>query len=101
MVVDLASGFAALVGLGFFAAGTTGLLRFPDLYTRLHAITKADTLGLGFVALAVALQAPTPSLALKVMLVWLVALAASAISCNLMAGRALRSGRPPLEGRPR
>ena len=31
-------------GLGFYAAGSIGLLRLPDLYTRLHALTKADNL---------------------------------------------------------
>ena len=34
-------------GVGFFVAGTIALLRLPDLYTRLHALTKADNLGLG------------------------------------------------------
>ena len=39
----------ALIGAGvfFFLAGTVGLLRFPDSLTRLHALTKADNLGLG------------------------------------------------------
>ena len=97
MLADVLSVVAVVVGLGFFIAGTTGLLRFPDLYTRLHAVTKADTLGLGFIALAVALQTPTPWLAAKAALVWLVALAASAIGCNLMAGRAVRTGRAPVE----
>jgi len=36
-----------LAGAVFFLAGTLGLLRFPDVYTRLHALTKADNLGLG------------------------------------------------------
>jgi multicomponent Na+:H+ antiporter subunit G len=97
MLADVLSGVAVVLGLGFFAAGTTGLLRFPDLYTRLHAVTKADTLGLGFVALAVACQVPSPWLAAKAILVWLIALAASAVGCNLMAGRAVRTGRAPVE----
>lgn len=97
MLADVLSVVAVAMGLGFFAAGTTGLLRFPDLYTRLHAVTKADTLGLGFVALAVAFQAPSPWLAAKAVLVWLVALAASAVGCNMMAGRAVRTGRAPVE----
>ena len=37
-------------GAFFFLAGTVGLLRFPDTLTRLHALTKADNLGLGLVA---------------------------------------------------
>lgn len=34
-------------GVLFFVAGTVGLLRFPDVFSRLHAVTKADTVGLG------------------------------------------------------
>ena len=40
-----------LAGLGFLAAGSLGLLRFPDAVSRLHALTKADTLGLGLIVL--------------------------------------------------
>ncbi|MBQ0778926.1 MAG: monovalent cation/H(+) antiporter subunit G, partial [Pseudomonas sp.] len=36
-----------LAGMFFFISGTLGVLRFPDVYSRLHAVTKADTLGLG------------------------------------------------------
>ena len=36
------------IGLCFFITGTLGLLRFPDVFCRLHALTKADNLGLGF-----------------------------------------------------
>ncbi len=35
------------IGLCFFITGTLGLLRFPDVFCRLHALTKADNLGLG------------------------------------------------------
>ena len=38
-----------LAGMFFFVAGTVGLLRFPDFFTRLHALTKADNLGFGLV----------------------------------------------------
>lgn len=72
---------AALVGAGgvFFAAGLVGLLRFPDVYSRIHAVTKADTLGLGLVALGVALVQPSPVHAARVLLVWgLAALASGA-----------------------
>jgi multicomponent Na+:H+ antiporter subunit G len=44
-----------LLGAFFFLAGTLGLLRFPDVYTRLHALTKADNLGLGLTVLGLAL----------------------------------------------
>ena len=40
-VVGWLSFALTLLGTVFFLAGTMGLLRFPDVYTRLHALTKA------------------------------------------------------------
>lgn len=74
------------IGATFFLAGTVGLLRFPDAYARLHALTKADNLGLGFIVLGLALIAESPAVAVKLVLVWLVALFASAGSCYLASG---------------
>lgn len=70
---------ALLVAGGFFFfAGTVGLLRFPDVYSRLHALAKADNLGLGCVLLGLALQADSFAAALKLLLIWPLLLAASA-----------------------
>ncbi|MCL0092898.1 monovalent cation/H(+) antiporter subunit G, partial [Dehalococcoidia bacterium] len=41
--------FFLSVGALFFLIGTIALLRFPDVYTRLHGATKCDTLGLGLI----------------------------------------------------
>lgn len=57
LVLDIGSGVLLAVAVLFFVAGTVGLLRFPDLYTRLHALTKADNVGLGFAIVAMMLQA--------------------------------------------
>ena len=82
-----------LLGLGavFFLAGTVGLLRFPDALTRLHALTKADNLGLGLTCLGLAWQAGLTPVALKLLLIWLLALLASAVSCHLVARYVLRA----------
>ena len=74
-----------LAGIVFFVAGTVGLLRFPDSLTRLHALTKADNLGLGFVALGLAIHASGIILALRLVAVWLLGLAASATVSQLLA----------------
>jgi multicomponent Na+:H+ antiporter subunit G len=84
-----------LGGAFFFLAGTAGLLRFPDVYTRLHALTKADNLGLGLVVLGLAVRAPSPSVAVKLLLVWLLALLASAASAHAISRAALRAGIRP------
>jgi multicomponent Na+:H+ antiporter subunit G len=78
-----------LAGTLFFLAGSIGLLRFPDLYSRLHALTKADNLGLGLIALGVLAQADSPAFVAKVILVWLVTLATSAVVGHLIARDAL------------
>jgi len=44
-------------GLLFFIAGTVGLLRLPDALARLHALTKADNIGLGLVVVGLLPQA--------------------------------------------
>ncbi|MET0066917.1 MAG: monovalent cation/H(+) antiporter subunit G [Candidatus Thiodiazotropha sp.] len=83
------------IGLGFYLAGAVGLLRFPDLHTRLHALTKADNLGLGLLVLGVALLHGSLLIALKLLLVWLLVLAGSAASAHLIAQHALRRSDEP------
>lgn len=82
---------AVLLGAGcaFFVAGAVGLLRFPDTLTRLHALTKADNVGLGLIALAAMLWAGDALLALKIALVWFVTLLSSATASYLIARVAL------------
>jgi multicomponent Na+:H+ antiporter subunit G len=88
-LVDLISVTLLVIGGAFFLAGTVGLLRFPDVYTRLHALAKVDNLGLGFTVLGLLLQAPGLFAALKLILIWLLVLIASAIVSFLIAQRAL------------
>ena len=45
----------ALLGLFFVASAALGTLRFPDVWTRMHAITKAGTLGVGLTMVAAAI----------------------------------------------
>lgn len=85
VVPDVITVIACLGAAVFFTAGTVGLLRFPDLRSRLHALAKADSLGLGFVALAVMAQADTMAGAAKVLLVWLLALVTAATAAYMLA----------------
>jgi len=58
-----------LSGLFFFLAGTLGLIRFPDVLTRMHATTKCDTLGAGLVLIGLLFYPGTVYLRLKLVLV--------------------------------
>jgi multicomponent Na+:H+ antiporter subunit G len=88
-LADIATTLLAGLGVVFFIGGTVGLLRFPDVHSRLHALTKADNLGLGLIALGLVLQADSVALALKVILVWLLALLAAATVTQLIARTAM------------
>ena len=88
-----------VAGALFFVAGSLGLIRFPDLYARLHALTKADNLGLGLICLGLACQAPSLVAALKYLLVWGLVLIASSIGATLIASTALACGLRPRQGR--
>lgn len=88
--LDLLSALLLAAGCGFFLAGTVGLLRFPDALSRLHALTKADNLGLMLVCAAMAVQADSLRAVLQLGVVWLLALLASTVSAHLIARRALR-----------
>lgn len=92
VLLDVISAGLLIAGAFFFLAGTVGLLRFPDVYNRLHALTKADNLGLGFVVLGLALQSGSWAVALKLLFIWLLVLIAGASAAHLVAGSALRDG---------
>ncbi len=85
LVLDAFSIAAIVAGAFFYLAGTVGLLRFPDAYTRLHALTKADNLGVGLVVLGLLPQAGGGANALKMILIWLLVLLASAVASQLLA----------------
>jgi len=87
-MIDAVSTVLIVSGLGFYLAGSIGLLRLPDLYSRLHALTKADNLGLGLLIAGLALHAGDLLIALKLVLIWLAVLAASAASAHLIAQQA-------------
>ncbi len=84
-MIDALSIALLLFGAGFFFAGTVGLLRFPDVYTRLHALTKADNLGLGLIVLGLMLRAQSAADAGKLLVVWLLVLTASGAASQLVA----------------
>jgi multicomponent Na+:H+ antiporter subunit G len=89
-LLDLFSIVAIAAGALFFLAGSVGLLRFPDAYTRLHALTKADNLGLALVVIGLLPQMDSVLAALKLVVVWLLVLLSGAAVSQLIARAARR-----------
>ncbi len=76
---------AISAGLVFFLAGTVGLLRLPDALSRLHALTKADNLGLGLIVLGLLPLVPSVTMAVKLVVIWLLVQFAGATVAQLIA----------------
>jgi len=94
-LLDLFSIVAIGAGAFFYFAGTVGLLRFPDAYTRLHALTKADNLGMALVVIGLLPQVGGLLMALKLVLVWLLVILSSAAVSQLIARSARRRDARP------
>jgi multicomponent Na+:H+ antiporter subunit G len=91
--------FALFAGTAFALIGAAGILRFPDLYTRMHAASKAGTLGSGFCLLAIALLAPSADVSTRAIAAVFFFLLTAPISAHLLARAAMKSGYRPLMGR--
>ena len=85
-----------LFGAFFVLVGSVGLLRFPDFFSRLHAPTKATTLGLGAMLTAsmtyAALMQHSPGLRQALIILFL----SAPVSAHLMAKAALHLDRRPV-----
>ncbi len=92
--LDVVAVVLLVAGCAFYGAGTVGLLRFPDVFTRLHALTKADNVGLFLVCLSMALLADGIRTVLLILLVWVSGLVTATTSATLPA----RHARSTVEG---
>ncbi len=91
-VTDIITVVLLLAGAVFFLVGTVGLLRFPDVYTRLHALTKADNVGLGLMIAGLAFQVESWAVVGKLLLIWWLVLLAGASVAHLVAVTARQRG---------
>ena len=80
-----------LIGAVFTLVGSIGLVKLPDFYTRLHAPTKATTLGVGALLLSstIYFSTTTDALSLHEILVTLFLFITAPISAHLMAKAAI------------
>jgi multicomponent Na+:H+ antiporter subunit G len=83
---DALTVFLLIAGALFFTAGTVGVLRFPDTASRLHALTKADNVGLGLLMGGLATQS-NGAVAAKLALIWVLVLLSSTTTAQLLAAR--------------
>lgn len=87
-----------LLGAGglLTVTGAIGLLRFPDFFTRLHAVSVTETLATWAILLGLALQSGLTQTTLKLALVWLILLFTGPTATHALAKAALHGGLLPM-----
>ena len=92
---DLPSALLVFAGGFFLIVGGLGLVRLPDLFTRLHAAGVGDTLGVGLFVLGFMFLADIGSVTVKLLLVLLFILLTSPVATHALAKAALHGGLRP------
>jgi len=97
--LSILAGLCLLIGAVFAFAGALGLIRFPDVYSRMHAASKAGTLGSGFCLLAVAIHSPTLEILPRALIAICFFMLTAPLSAHLLARAALLAGYKPAASR--
>lgn len=93
-MLDLLATLVLWGGVFFMAVTAIGLLRLPDFYTRAHAVSKTETLGIGLIILGLILHEGFSLVSVKLALVLLFAFLANPLATHLLTRSALRSSVP-------
>ena len=94
-IVTIASAILLLVGSVFTLIGSIGIVRMPDVFTRLHAAGITDTLGAAGVLLGLVLKAGFSLLLVKLLLMLVFLLLLNPTACHALARAALHGLRRP------
>ena len=95
LIVEVLSWISILGGLFFMIVGTSGGVRMPDVYTRLHAAGMTDTMGAGLLLLGMCFQAGLTLVLVRLVLIYAFLLFTSPISTHALASAALSGGLEP------
>ncbi len=91
-MIAILTGILLLCGGILAAAAALGIVRLPDTFMRMHASTKAGTLGAGLILLAVAIHSPDTGVALRALLTSLFLLLTAPVSAHIVGRAAYHIG---------
>jgi multicomponent Na+:H+ antiporter subunit G len=97
-MIEWLSGGLFIVGATFALLAGVGVLRMPDVFTRMQASTKASTLGLGCLLAGAALRDPELAFVVRAASIAAFMLLTSAVAAHVVARAAARGGAPLWEG---
>jgi len=98
VVLDVCSWVFLTAAAFFTLVGGVGVLRMPDLFTRLHASGVSDMLGAGFLMVGLMFQAGSGLTLVKVLLLFAFFMLTSPTAAHVLAKCALHSGERPVVG---
>lgn len=87
-----------VLGILFILAGSIGIIRLPDFYSRTHSISKSDTLGVVFVIIGLVIYEGFTQSSLKLVFICLFIALSNPIGSHALARAALKKGIKPLLG---
>ncbi|MGW0733922.1 monovalent cation/H(+) antiporter subunit G [Streptomyces sp. NPDC002851] len=90
--LDVVSGILLAAGALAVLSGGVGLLRFPDFYTRIHAVGVTESAGAGLILLGLLLRSPDWSTAVRLMIILLFLTLTSPTATHVLAHAARRDG---------
>lgn len=95
LAIEVLSWFCILLGSFFVVCGALGMLRMPDIYTRLHSASVIDTTGAGFLILGMILQAGWSLVTIKLLFVLAIFFFTLPVAAYALARAALHEGIQP------
>jgi multicomponent Na+:H+ antiporter subunit G len=96
IVTDLLSWAFILAGSAFVVVGAVGLVRLPDVYTRMHAASVTDTIGAGLLVIGLMIQAGLSLVTLKLLFLLALFFFTGPVATHALAQAALHEGIKPL-----
>ena len=92
--------FLLLLGIFFMVFGVLGVLRFPDIYTRLQASTKCGVTGVISIFIGLVVQQGFNAFSMRILLIALFVLVTTPVASHIIAQAAYESGAEPWRRHP-
>ena len=91
-MIDVVAGFFLIAGASFATVAAVGLVRFPDVFSRMHAATKPQTLGLVCILIGLAVRVQTVTAVTTVVVIIAFQLLTAPVASHMVGRAAYRVG---------
>lgn len=93
--MSIAGNVLIVLGLAFMVITALGMIRLPDFFSRVHAVSKSETLGIALVLLGLMFHEGVTMVSLKILLILVFVVIANPVGAHLLTRAALRTGEMP------